>query len=229
MLFTRTFLPVSSPTSPDSPLLWPISTKSCSSAISPGIPNCATLPTAPPSRKSRLAINRVWNNDQGQKQEETTFVDVTLWGRQAELAQQYLTKGRPVYIEGRLQMDTWDDKETGKKRSKLKVIGENLQFLSGKPGATGGGNSGGGYSERPQQAIRRTATTLRPAARRVRRSCRRFPGRRRHPVLISQNRDTGTPACSSHKRGRASSLAFLCRDIGISSTPVPTRKLLRVN
>jgi single-strand DNA-binding protein len=100
-----------------------------------------------------MAINRVWNNDQGQKQEETTFVEVTLWGRQAELAQQYLTKGRPVYIEGRLQLDSWDDKETGKKRSKLRVIGENMQFLSSGTGA--GGNSGGGggnYSERPQQS-----------------------------------------------------------------------------
>ena len=97
-----------------------------------------------------MAINRVWNNDQGQKQEETTFVEVTLWGRQAELAQQYLTKGRPVYIEGRLQLDSWDDKETGKKRSKLRVIGENMQFLSSGTGA-GGGNSGG-YSERPQQS-----------------------------------------------------------------------------
>lgn len=96
-----------------------------------------------------LAINRVWNNEQNQKQEETIFVDVTLWGRQAELAQQYLTKGRGAYIEGRLQMDTWDDKETGKKRSKLKVIGENLQFLP--DGRSGGG---GGYAERPQQASR---------------------------------------------------------------------------
>lgn len=86
-----------------------------------------------------LAINRVWSNDQGQKQEETTFVDVTLWGRQAELAQQYLSKGRGVYIEGRLQMDTWDDKETGKKRSKLKVVGENLQFLPDGRGGAGGG------------------------------------------------------------------------------------------
>jgi len=91
-----------------------------------------------------LAINRVWNNDQGQKQEETTFVEVTLWGRQAELAQQYLTKGRPVYIEGRLQLDSWDDKETGKKRTKMRVIGENMQFLSS-------GNAGGGSSERSQQ------------------------------------------------------------------------------
>ena len=97
-----------------------------------------------------LAINRVWKDEQGQKQEETTFVDVTLWGRQAELAQQYLTKGNPVYIEGRLNLDTWDDKATGQKRSKLKVVGENLQFLS--TGKTGGSGGGGGYSERPQQA-----------------------------------------------------------------------------
>jgi len=105
-----------------------------------------------------LAINRVWNNDQGQKQEETTFVDVTLWGRQAELAQQYLTKGRGVYIEGRLQMDSWDDKETGKKRTKLKIVGDNLQFLpDGRGGNTGGGGapqqqrSGPPQQQRPQQ------------------------------------------------------------------------------
>ena len=92
-----------------------------------------------------MAINRVWNNDSGQKQEETTFVDVTLWGRQAELAEKYLGKGRGVYIEGRLQLDTWDDKETGKKRSKLKVVGENLQFLPDGKGGTGGGGG-----QRPQ-------------------------------------------------------------------------------
>lgn len=100
-----------------------------------------------------LAINRNWTNDQGQKQEETTYVEVTLWGRQAEVVQQYVTKGSPIYIEGRLQLDSWDDKETGKKRSKLRVIGESFQFLSGKPGTTGGGGNGGGdYSERPQQS-----------------------------------------------------------------------------
>ncbi len=90
-----------------------------------------------------IAINRVWSNDQGQRQEETTFVDVTLWGRQAELAQQYLTKGRGVFIEGRLQMDTWDDKQTGQKRSKLKVVAESLQFLpDGKGGGVPTGGSG---------------------------------------------------------------------------------------
>lgn len=101
-----------------------------------------------------LAINRVWNNEQNQKQEETIFVDVTLWGRQAELAQQYLTKGRGCYIEGRLQMDTWDDKETGKKRSKLKVIGENLQFLPDGRGTGGNGGGGQAPARAPQQQSR---------------------------------------------------------------------------
>jgi single-strand DNA-binding protein len=87
-----------------------------------------------------LAINRVFGTDGGERREETTFVDVTLWGRQAELAQQYLGKGRGVYIEGRLQMDTWEDKASGQKRSKLKVVAENLQFL---PGSGTGGQAGG--------------------------------------------------------------------------------------
>jgi single-strand DNA-binding protein len=98
-----------------------------------------------------LAINRVWMDEQKGKQEETTFVDVTLWGRQAELAQQYLSKGRPVYIEGRLNLDTWDDKTTGQKRSKLKVIGENLQFLSSGQGAQGGGGNSQQSSRAPEQ------------------------------------------------------------------------------
>lgn len=80
-----------------------------------------------------LAINRTWKDEGGNKQEETTFVEVTLWGRQAEIAQQYLVKGAPAYIEGRLRLDTWEDKETGKKRSKLRVEGEHLQLLGGKP------------------------------------------------------------------------------------------------
>ena len=82
-----------------------------------------------------LAINHVWNNDAGQKQEETTFVDITLWGRRAELAQQYLAKGRGCLVEGRLQLESWDDKTTGQKRSKLKVVGDSIQFLPDSKGA----------------------------------------------------------------------------------------------
>ncbi len=93
-----------------------------------------------------LAVNRIRNGENGERIEETTFVDVTLWGRQAELAGQYLSKGRPVFIEGRLQLDTWDDKQSGQKRSKLRVVGENMQFLPG----SGGGNGPSG-AEQPSQ------------------------------------------------------------------------------
>ena len=97
-----------------------------------------------------LAINRYFTMENGEKREETTFVDVVLWGRQAELAQQYLSKGRPVFIEGRLQLDSWEDKNTGQKRSKLRVVGENMQFL-GSPRDGGGGGGGSGYQQQQQQ------------------------------------------------------------------------------
>lgn len=91
-----------------------------------------------------LAVSRTWyDKQQSQKREETTFVDVTLWGRQAEVAGEYLSKGRPVLIEGRLQLDTWDDKETGKKRSKLRVVGENMTMLGSRGDSGGGGGSRG--------------------------------------------------------------------------------------
>jgi single-strand DNA-binding protein len=97
-----------------------------------------------------IAVNRVFTPDGGEKREETTFVDVTLWGRQAEIAGEYCKKGRSIYIEGRLQLDSWEDKASGQKRSKLRVVGENFQLLGPRPGGSGG--SGGGeeeYSERP--------------------------------------------------------------------------------
>src|SRR5271155_5776907 len=91
-----------------------------------------------------LAINRVYSAENGEKREETTFVDVTFWGRTAEIAGEYLKKGRPVFIEGRLQLDSWEDKQTGQKRNKLKVVGENMQFIGARGGAEGGGGEGGG-------------------------------------------------------------------------------------
>jgi single-strand DNA-binding protein len=89
-----------------------------------------------------LAVNRTWY-DKGsqQKREEVTFVDVTLWGRQAEVAGEYLSKGRSVLIEGRLHLDSWDDKETGQKRSKLKVVCENMTMVGGRNEQGGGGYS----------------------------------------------------------------------------------------
>ncbi|MFI4850688.1 MAG: single-stranded DNA-binding protein [Gimesia chilikensis] len=103
-----------------------------------------------------LAVNRSWfDKNSNSRKEETTFVDVTLWGRTAEVASEYLTKGRSVLIEGRLQLDQWDDKESGQKRSKLKVVGENMTMLGGRGdgpggggGPSGGGGGGGGYGSR---------------------------------------------------------------------------------
>lgn len=110
-----------------------------------------------------MAINRYRSGgDGGERTEETTFVDVTLWGKQAETANQYLNKGREVFIEGRLQLDSWEDKSSGQKRSKLKVVGESMQFVgsaSGNNNSSGGGShdnsrssydggqGGGGYSQ----------------------------------------------------------------------------------
>ena len=109
-----------------------------------------------------MAINRYFSAENGEKREETTFVEVTLWGRQAEIAGEYLRKGRPVFIEGRLQLDTWDDKQSGQKRSKLKVVGEGLQLIGAKPGAGGGGDTG--ESSGPPPAQRRSAPPAKPAA-----------------------------------------------------------------
>ena len=90
-----------------------------------------------------IAINRQYTLESGEKREEVTYVDVVLWSRLAEIAGEYLKKGRPVFIEGRLQLDTWDDKQSGQKRSKLRVIGETMQLLGGRPPGTGGGGEGG--------------------------------------------------------------------------------------
>lgn len=93
-----------------------------------------------------IAVNRRYVTDSGERQEEVTYLDIVLWGKQAELAGQYLAKGRSVFIEGRLQMDSWEDKATGQKRSKIRVVAENMQFLDSKGGggAPGGGGGGGG-------------------------------------------------------------------------------------
>lgn len=78
-----------------------------------------------------LAVNRRAPDGNGGYNDETTFIDVTLWGNNAENAQKYLAKGRSVFIEGRLQLDSWEDKQSGQKRTKLKVVAEVLQFLGG--------------------------------------------------------------------------------------------------
>ncbi len=102
-----------------------------------------------------LAVNRKYTLDSGEAREETTFVDIDAWGKQAELISQYLKKGNPLFIEGRLKFDQWDDKTTGQKTSKLRVVMENFQFMGGK--SDGGGQSMGGgapMSAEPGVAVR---------------------------------------------------------------------------
>ena len=88
-----------------------------------------------------LAVNDRRKNQQGEWIEETTFVDVTMWGRTAEVAAEYLGKGSPVLIEGRLKLDTWET--DGQKRSKLRVVCERMQMVGAKGGGGGGGGRGG--------------------------------------------------------------------------------------
>lgn len=90
-----------------------------------------------------LAMNRQYQTKDGDRREETTFVDCEAWGRQAEVMAQYLSKGRPVFIQGRLKLDTWQDQQ-GQNRSKLKVVVENFQFVGGRDGGGSGGPGGGG-------------------------------------------------------------------------------------
>jgi single-strand DNA-binding protein len=91
-----------------------------------------------------IAVNRGYTTDSGERREEVTFVDVVLWARLAEIAGEYLKKGRPVFIEGRLQMDTWDDKQTGQKRTRLRVVGESMQLLGSRPSGTGAATEAAG-------------------------------------------------------------------------------------
>lgn len=78
-----------------------------------------------------FAVNRKWKTDAGEEREEVTFVDIDAWGKQAELIAQYLKKGAPLFVEGRLKFDQWDDKQTGQKVSKLRVVLEGFQFVGG--------------------------------------------------------------------------------------------------
>jgi len=107
--------------------------------------------------KFGLAINRNWTGEDGQKREEVTFVDIDAFGKQAEVIGQYLRKGRPVLIEGRLKLDQWDDKQTGQKRSRLGVVLEAFSFLDG------GNREGGAPSAAPAACPARAAANTPPS------------------------------------------------------------------
>jgi single-strand DNA-binding protein len=108
----------------------------------------------------RMAINDSYKAQDGTIKETVTYVDVEVWGRQAETCKQYLTKGRPVFVEGQLRLDQWE--QEGQKRSKLKVRADRVQFLGGGPQG-GGARTGGSYDQRSSGDTGRTAAKPPPA------------------------------------------------------------------
>jgi single-strand DNA-binding protein len=95
-----------------------------------------------------IAVNRQFKDESGATRDETTFVDIEAWGKQGELVSKYLSKGSLAMVEGRLKFDQWEDKTSGQKRSKLKVVLDNVQFLSSRGSGAGGGQAApGGEAE----------------------------------------------------------------------------------
>jgi single-strand DNA-binding protein len=109
-------------------------------------PQLKYLPSQTAVVEFGIACNRKFRTANGEDKEEVTFVDVTSFGKQAEVINQYFQKGKPIFIEGRLKFDSWEDKQGGGKRSKLTVVIENFQFIGGRDGG-GGGGGGGGYEQ----------------------------------------------------------------------------------
>src|SRR6476661_4607510 len=109
-------------------------------------PQLKYLPSQTAVAEFGIAANRKFRTQQGEDREEVTFVDCTAFGKTGELINQYFTKGKPIFIDGRLKYDSWEDKQGGGKRSKLTVVVENFQFIGGRDGGGGGGggrDSGG--------------------------------------------------------------------------------------
>ena len=121
-------------------------------------PQLKYLPSQTAVVEFGLACNRKFKGQNGEDREEVTFVDCSAFGKQAEVLNQYCTKGKPLFIQGRLKFDSWEDKQGGGKRSKLTVVIENFQFIGSRDGGGGGGGGsyqqeggGGDYEQRPPQ------------------------------------------------------------------------------
>ena len=113
-------------------------------------PELRVTPKGTPVCQFAIAINRQFKMESGESREEVIYVDIEAWGKQGETIAKYCTKGRPLFVEGRLRLDQWEDKNTKEKRSRMKVVLEGFQFLgdgrSGSGGASGGSPGGGDES-----------------------------------------------------------------------------------
>ena len=130
-----------------------------------------------------LAVNRQYKDESGATRDETAFIDIEAWGKQGELVSKYLQKGSPAFIEGRLRFDSWEDKQSGQKRNKLKVVLENVQFLYR------GGGGGGGAAKRGagRCRCRRGATSRLPSRFRPRPAPARGQARPRRPQKVEDD------------------------------------------
>lgn len=117
-------------------------------------PELRTLPKGTAICAFGLAINRDWKSESGEKQSEVCFVDCEAWGKTAETIQKYVTKGRPLYVQGRLKLDQWEDKKTSEKKSRIKVVVEQFQFLGSnkEEGAASNGAPEEGHRQPPPRA-----------------------------------------------------------------------------
>jgi single-strand DNA-binding protein len=97
-------------------------------------PEVRSTPSGQPVASFTLATNRRWRDKNGQKQEQTEWHSIVVWGKQAEIAGQYLTKGKQIYLEGRLQTRSWDDRQSGEKKYKTEIVCDNFQMLSSPRG-----------------------------------------------------------------------------------------------
>jgi single-strand DNA-binding protein len=132
-------------------------------------PQLKYLPSQMAVAEFGLAINRRFKAQSGEDREEVTFVDCSAFGRTGEVINQYFQKGKPIFIEGRLKYDQWEDKQGGGKRSKMSVVVERFEFVGGKDGGGGGppagfdaGGTGG--EEAPPRAATNRPQAARPAA-----------------------------------------------------------------
>lgn len=114
-------------------------------------PELRYTPTGTAIAKFGLAVNRSWKDEAGNLKEEVTFVDIDAFGKQAETIGQYLKRGRPILVEGRLKLDQWEDKQTNQKRSRLGVVLESFTFLGEGQGREGGSGGGGDFPPAPRQ------------------------------------------------------------------------------
>ncbi len=116
-------------------------------------PELKYMPSGTAVCKMGLAVSRVTKGKDGEKREDTTFVDLTAWEKTAEFCGQWLRKGRPVIVEGRLRSDSWDDKTTGQKRTKIDITIQRIQQIDweDRGGGAGGGGGGGSGSSAPSR------------------------------------------------------------------------------